>query len=134
MDEIYAKTSSPVPLVSLSSAPVSVLGGMLFIPNMKRYNRLRQQDIGYVKGDKSYVTLYLTNGQKQSVSTHLGNFMRYLDVDWFVQTSRSHIVNLHHIEAVTTRSVVVLDKVIPLTETYRAGLWDRLPIVRLKSD
>ncbi|WP_394343305.1 LytTR family transcriptional regulator DNA-binding domain-containing protein [Spirosoma sordidisoli] len=101
---------------------------------MKRYDRLRQQDIGYVKGDKSHVTLHMINGKKVSVSTHLGNFMRYLDSNWFVRTSRSHIVNLGHIDAVTSRSVVIADSVIPLTIAYRTTLWERLPIVRLKSN
>lgn len=135
MTEIYAETTyPPKDTAPPAGPPLVALEGVLFIPGMKRYDRLKQQDIRYVKGDKSHVTLHLTGGQKLSVSTHLGNFMRYLDTNWFVRTSRSHIVNLGCVEAVTSRSVVVADKVIPLTEAYRTALWDRLPIVRLKSD
>lgn len=135
MDEIYAETSCPetttVPLPGFSPFP---LDDVLFIPGMRRYERLKQQDIRHIKGDKSYVTLHLANGQKKAISTHLGNFMRYLDTAWFVRTSRSHVVNLRYVDAVTTRSVILADTVIPLTEAYRATLWERLPIVRLKSD
>lgn len=135
MDENYLKTSCPPKVTPVAHSPVvAALEGILFIPNMKRYDRLKQQDIRYVKGEKSHVTLHLINGQKLCVSTHLGNFLRYLDPDWFVRTSRSHIVNLRYVEAVTTRLVMLPEQAIPLTESYRDALWERLPIVHLKSD
>ncbi|WP_460970815.1 LytTR family transcriptional regulator DNA-binding domain-containing protein [Spirosoma migulaei] len=135
MDEIYTKIASlEKALVLADKTSVFKLDGVLFIPGMKRYDRLKQQDICYVKGDKSHVIVHLANGTKQSISTHLGQFMRYLDPLWFVRTSRSHIVNLCYVEALTTRSMIVNKKAIPLTEAYRTTFWDQLPIVRLKSD
>lgn len=131
MDEIYEKTAV---LEKSLVTSASVLEGILFIPGMKRYDRLRQQDIGYVKGDKSHVTVHLANGQKQTISTHLGHFVRYLDPHWFVRTSRSHVVNLRYVEAITTRAVTVNNVTLPLTGAYRDAFWERLPIVRLKSD
>ena len=135
MDVKYAKNiRDPKAAPGLPHSSVPALEGVLFIPNMKRYDRLKQQEIRYIKGEKSHVTLHLASGQKLCVSTHLGHFMRYLDTRWFVRTSRSYIVNLYFVEAVTSRSLLLHEQTIPLTEAYRSALWERLPIVHLKSD
>jgi hypothetical protein len=89
MDEIYTKTgSSGKSRVLLPDTSSSVLMGFVLIPKVDRNDHLKQGNCQYINGEKSYVSLHLVNRKKLSISTHLANFMRYVEVNWYERTSR----------------------------------------------
>ena len=112
----------------------TVLADRLYVPDQKRYVGIQQSDIMLIKGARSSVELILTGGKRRTVSTHLSQFRSYLNQDLFVQVSRSYIVNLLYIGSIGPGSVEVNNVQISVTSAYRAGINERLKMVRLRSE
>ena len=111
-----------------------LLADRLYVPDQKRHVAIQQSDIMLVKGARSSVELTLTDGKRRTVSTHLSQFRSYLNQALFVQVSRSYIVNLLHTDSVGPGSVEVNNVRISVTSSYRAGINERLNLVRLRSE
>ena len=56
-------------------------------------------DIVYIEADQTICRLYFSNGEKMTSSKHLGYYIELLsDAQNFVQSSKSHLVNLNQIK------------------------------------
>jgi DNA-binding LytR/AlgR family response regulator len=86
------------------------------------FHRIRLSDICYIEGLKNYVRFIVASpkGLKSIITLqNLKDLENQLPAGLFMRIHRSYIVNLAHIERVEGNSVAVLDKLLPLGQSYR---------------
>jgi len=83
------------------------------------YNKeLTLEEIDYIESDGNYLLFYCGKKVYKLRST-IKNIMAELPASTFVQTHRAYIVNKNKVEKSTTRSVVVGNREIAVSEGYR---------------
>jgi DNA-binding LytR/AlgR family response regulator len=110
----------------------SVLTHCIYVVENYRYERIKKTDILFIEANGAYVDIH-TTGKKYSLSTNLGNLMDQLSGAEFVRVSRSHVVNVHHVEAVQANTVFVQQHPIGISKSFRQALMAMLPIIRTKA-
>jgi DNA-binding LytR/AlgR family response regulator len=110
----------------------TVLDHCIFIADNYRYERIKKTDILFIAANGAYVDIY-TAGKRYSLSTNLGNFINQVQEPAFVRVSRSHVVNLHHIESVQGSTLFIQQHAISVSKPFRQQLLGLLPIIRTKA-
>lgn len=89
--------------------------------------RLRISDIIYVECLKDYIKIY-SDGQPRPVLTLMSmkTLESMLPGRTFMRVHRSYIVNVDRITSVSRGRVTLADADIPVSDTYRQTLLDRL--------
>lgn len=83
-------------------------------------HKLDTEDILFIEGNGNYLNFYLKERKILSL-------MRMTDIEDllpsnFIRVHRSFIINKHHIEVKSSKELVIKDKHIPISRTYRAEL------------
>lgn len=100
----------------------------IFIKDGYYFYKIKFSDIYYIESDHVYINIY-TVTKKLTVRASLGNFMENLDKDIFCRVHRSYIVNLSHIESITTDYVMVKGNKIPTSKKYKDEILNRFQII-----
>lgn len=97
---------------------------------MKKYNahqmislageKIDKYDILYIKGCRSYCTVYLVNQTNKIVRNCLSAMEQLLYKNLFIRVHRSYIVNVIHIKKCETNKVILKNNVvIPVSKRYQ---------------
>lgn len=77
------------------------------------------KDIIYIKADRMYVHVYLTNSINKYFRLNLSGLYERLDDTLFERTHRSYIVNLMHVKKCEKNQIILRNgKTLPLSKTY----------------
>ncbi|MEL6133394.1 MAG: LytTR family DNA-binding domain-containing protein [Bacteroidota bacterium] len=90
--------------------------------------RLKLDDILYVETKGDYV-VFRTEKESLIVHSTLKNIESQLDPEKFVKVHRSYIVNLSRIVDIEEGTLVIEDKVIPISRAQRPILMDRIQVI-----
>lgn len=85
-----------------------------------KFLKVAYSDILYVEGLKNYVSIYLP-GQRLVTYQSLTDLAEQLPQPPFFRVHRSYIISIDKVSIVDGNSVYILDKSIPVGETYREG-------------
>ncbi|MEO1416738.1 MAG: LytTR family DNA-binding domain-containing protein [Bacteroidota bacterium] len=100
----------------------------IFVKANRRYVRLKLDDILYVETKGDYV-VFRTEKESLIVHSTLKNIESQLDPEKFVKVHRSYIVNLSRIVDIEEGTLVIEDKVIPISRAQRPILMDRIQVI-----
>ncbi len=100
----------------------------IFIKSEYENIKVNLQDIEYIEGLKDYIKIHI-KGETKSLLT-LSSFKAILEKlpSNFIRTHRSYIVNIDSIKALQKTNVVINDKRIPIGETYKKVVLERLGV------
>ena len=88
----------------------------------EKYIRLRFSDLLYLQSQRNYVSL-VTQSATYSVRRPLQDFKKILPSTSFIQTHKSYIVNLHHIQHIDGANITLLERhTVPISITYRESI------------
>lgn len=82
-------------------------------------------DIYYLESIKNYVVFQLKNEQVITYNT-LKYFEENLPQSLFVKIHKSYLVSLNKVEKTDTHSICVLNKELPLGNTYKEAFFNRI--------
>lgn len=83
------------------------------------------KDIMYIKADRMYAHVYLTNSTNKYFRLNLSGLSKKLDDTLFERIHRSYIVNLMHIKKCDKNRIILKnDEVLPLSKTYKCVVQD----------
>lgn len=90
----------------------------IFIKSGSELHQVFIQNIKYIESEGNYVTFYTT---KRSILARykLSEVIELLPKKYFIRIHRSYFVALKHIETVKKHCVVIDNKEIPISSTYR---------------
>ena len=91
--------------------------------------QLTLQDIAWVEALGDYVGFHV-NGKRYVVKATLSSIEKRIQNIRFVRVHRSYMVNTRHIKSIDDSSLVIGDKLIPISRGNRAQLMDRLHLLK----
>lgn len=90
-----------------------------------RFKKLRIDDIHYLESIKNYVVIHTLEEQVVTYNT-LKYFEENLPANLFTKIHKSYLVALSKIEKTDTNEVWVLNKCLPLGDTYKTHFFERI--------
>ncbi|MEZ0540929.1 LytTR family transcriptional regulator DNA-binding domain-containing protein [Fibrella arboris] len=119
--------------MSTSFSEAVLLDQCVFIPvRVQQYERVLKEQIQFFQAEGSWVDLFTTL-RTYRLSTNIGQVALQVDPTQFVRVSRRHIVNIQRVRALSGNELFVDDTPLLVGKQYRAGLIERLPIIRMKA-
>jgi len=100
---------------------------LVFVRTGQEIVRLRLSEVRYVKSDSNYVRFVL-DGREVTSLMNLKDLEAKLPAT-FVRVHRSYIINLTHADKLDTMDVKIGRDLIPVSETYRQDLIQRLDLL-----
>ena len=90
-----------------------------FIKSDYQLQRINFDEILYIEGQKDYVRIYLDNGTKIMALLNMKTLEDTLPHPEFLRTHRSFIVNMSKVKNVVRFRIVIGDKLIPISDSYK---------------
>lgn len=102
------------------STTSSVHSDSFFVKSDYKLVRVNFADILYIEGVKDYVKIYLSGGRKSVLSlTSMRAIEGALPATSFLRVHRSYIVNMDRAEVVERTQILIGDKSIPISDSYK---------------
>ena len=97
-----------------------------FIRADAQYVRLCYHDVLYIEALKDFTKLHTTDGRTHLTLVNLKNLEEQLPLGVFVRTHRSYLINTRHVDSISNLEVRVAGHTLPLGQTYREQVTERL--------
>lgn len=97
----------------------------LFIKKNKGYSRVNYEDITFVEGLADYVQIN-TEDERYTVLSTMKSISQRLPQDQFLRIHRSYIVQLNKIDRLDENMVMIGDKSVPVSRSYKETLLKHL--------
>lgn len=97
----------------------------IYIKDSNRYIKIKYNDILYVEISGDYATIFTPKG-RHIVHSTLKNLQQKLPQSRFMKVHRSFIVNLSKIVDIEDNSLLIGDKIIPVSRSNKPKLMERL--------
>lgn len=110
---------------AIESKGIEILEGFLFVRNHERMVKVAISDILYIEAERNYCRIYSTSQEHILVMT-LKEMEAKLPSYPFLRIHRSFIVNLTHIDEITSQNISIEGKTIPVSRSHREELLLRL--------
>lgn len=88
--------------------------------------KINYVDILLIEGLKDYVKIYTTDGKYILTLMSLIKLENQLSSKGFSRIHRSYIVNLIHIKSIQKNKVIIRDKRLPISESYKAVFFKKI--------
>lgn len=88
--------------------------------------KINYADILFVEGLKDYVKIYTTDGKYILTLMSLIKLEATLSSKGFSRIHRSYIVNLAHIKSIQKNKVLIVDRRLPISESYKTSFFSKI--------
>lgn len=88
--------------------------------------KINYADILFVEGLKDYVKIYTTDGKYVLTLMSLIKLEVSLAAKGFSRIHRSYIVNLAHIKSIQKNKVLITDRRLPISESYKTPFFNKI--------
>lgn len=88
--------------------------------------KINYADILFVEGLKDYVKIYTTDGKYVLTLMSLIKLEISLFTKGFSRIHRSYIVNLAHIKSIQKNKVLIVDRRLPISESYKTAFFNKI--------
>ncbi|MBC8083894.1 MAG: response regulator transcription factor [Hymenobacter sp.] len=100
--------------------------GSFFIRTDSQFVRLQYRDVLYIEALKDFTKINTADGRTHLTLVNLKNLEEQLPTGLFVRTHRSYLINASRIESVSNAEVRVGGYALPLGQTYRERVTERI--------
>jgi DNA-binding LytR/AlgR family response regulator len=83
-------------------------------------------DILFIEGLKDYVKIYTTDNKFTLTLISLIKLENLLSSKGFSRIHRSYIINIKHVKSIQKNKVLISDKRIPISESYKNAFFERI--------
>jgi DNA-binding LytR/AlgR family response regulator len=88
--------------------------------------KLNYSDIMYIEGLKDYVKIYTTDLKYILTLISLIKLEQNLANKGFARIHRSYIINIKHVKSIQKNKVIIDDKRIPISESYKTAFFEKI--------
>lgn len=85
-------------------------------------------DILFIEGLKDYVKIYTTDSKYTLTLISLLKLENLLSSKGFARIHRSYIINIKHIKSIQKNKVLMAEKRIPISESYKTSFFEKINI------
>ncbi|MCG8573881.1 MAG: LytTR family transcriptional regulator DNA-binding domain-containing protein [Flavobacteriales bacterium] len=91
--------------------------------------RLNIDDVLWIKGEDNYSDIYMTNGEKYTISQTLKSMEDKFPLAQFVRIQKGYIIKLSAISSISGNTVYIGKESIPIGKAYRKDFFKKLMIL-----
>ena len=120
---------TPPEVVHNSNTPIIAAdesNNFMFVRAEYENVKINYADILFVEGLKDYVKIYTTDGKYVLTLMSLIKLENSLAHKGFSRIHRSYIVNLAHIKSIQKNKVLIVDKRLPISESYKTAFFSKI--------
>jgi DNA-binding LytR/AlgR family response regulator len=88
--------------------------------------KMNFSDILFIEGLKDYVKIYTTDNKFTLTLISLIKLENLLFSKGFSRIHRSYIINIKHVKSIQKNKVLISDKRIPISESYKTAFFERI--------
>ncbi|MET3029254.1 LytTR family DNA-binding domain-containing protein [Flavobacterium sp. UW10123] len=88
--------------------------------------KLNFADILFIEGLKDYVKIYTTDNKFTLTLISLIKLENLLSNKGFARIHRSYIINIKHVKSIQKNKVLISDKRIPISESYKSTFFEKI--------
>lgn len=88
--------------------------------------KLNFADILFIEGLKDYVKIYTTDNKFTLTLISLIKLENLLSSKGFARIHRSYIINIKHVKSIQKNKVLISDKRIPISESYKNIFFEKI--------
>lgn len=100
----------------------------VFVKVDSRFVKVELRDVQWVEAAGDYVTI-VTENDRFTIHSTMKSMENMLPADRFLRVHRSHIVRVDKIRSLEETTIVIGKKLLPVGDSYRAALRDRLTLL-----
>jgi len=97
----------------------------LFLKSDTRIFKVKRDDIKYIEGMRDYIAVHTTERRIMTLMS-LSKMLNRLPNSDFIRVHKSYIINLHHITLIQQNKVIIGEKEIPISNTYKEDFFSRI--------
>ena len=90
--------------------------------------KINFSDILFIEGLKDYVKIYTTDNKYTLTLISLIKLENLLSSKGFSRIHRSYIINIKHVKSIQKNKVLIAEKRIPISESYKASFFEKINI------
>ncbi|HSD08492.1 LytTR family DNA-binding domain-containing protein [Flavobacterium sp.] len=90
--------------------------------------KINFSDILFIEGLKDYVKIFTTDNKFTLTLISLIKLENLLSSKGFARIHRSYIINIKHVKSIQKNKVLIADKRIPISESYKAAFFEKINI------
>lgn len=120
---------TPPEVVHNSNTPIIAAdesNNFMFVRAEYENVKINYADILFVEGLKDYVKIFTTDGKYVLTLMSLIKLENSLAHKGFSRIHRSYIVNLAHIKSIQKNKVLIVDKRLPISESYKTAFFNKI--------
>jgi len=90
--------------------------------------KLNFADILFIEGLKDYVKIYTTDNKYTLTLISLIKLENLLASKGFARIHRSYIINIKHVKSIQKNKVIITEKRLPISESYKSSFFEKINI------
>lgn len=118
--------SAPVQAVSENVTAPEVEQDFMFVRAEYENVKMNFSDILFIEGLKDYVKIYTTDNKFTLTLISLIKLENLLSNKGFSRIHRSYIINIKHVKSIQKNKVLISDKRIPISESYKNAFFEKI--------
>ncbi|OXA96240.1 LytR/AlgR family response regulator transcription factor [Flavobacterium hercynium] len=124
--QTLSPVAAPVQTISESTAAPEIEQDFMFVRAEYENVKMNFADILYIEGLKDYVKIYTADNKFTLTLISLIKLENLLSNKGFSRIHRSYIINIKHVKSIQKNKVLIGDKRIPISESYKTSFFERI--------
>ncbi|MGC4039865.1 MAG: LytTR family DNA-binding domain-containing protein [Flavobacterium sp.] len=100
----------------------------IFVKSEYENLKINTDEIKFIEGLKDYLKIHLTNGRFILTLSNFTGIIEKIGNDNFMRVHNSFIVNIACITSIQRNRIIIDDKRIPISDTYKKAFFDKLKL------
>lgn len=124
--QIFVPKSLPTPNQTVNTPEIE--HDFMFVRAEYENVKLNFSDILFIEGLKDYVKIYTTDNKYTLTLISLIKLENLLSSKGFSRIHRSYIINIKHVKSIQKNKVLIAEKRIPISESYKTAFFEKINI------
>ncbi|MEG1025610.1 MAG: LytTR family DNA-binding domain-containing protein [Flavobacterium sp.] len=118
--------AAAVPSISENTLTPELEQDFMFVRAEYENVKMNFADILFIEGLKDYVKIYTTDNKYTLTLISLIKLENLLSSKGFSRIHRSYIINIKHVKSIQKNKVLISDKRIPISESYKNAFFEKI--------
>jgi two-component system LytT family response regulator len=126
--QLFGPKNSPAPSANTIGNAPEIEHDFMFVRAEYENVKLNFADILFIEGLKDYVKIYTTDNKYTLTLISLIKLENLLSSKGFSRIHRSYIINIKHVKSIQKNKVLIAEKRIPISESYKTAFFEKINI------
>ncbi|MTH16183.1 LytTR family DNA-binding domain-containing protein [Flavobacterium sp. LC2016-01] len=118
--------ATAIQAISENTATPELEQDFMFVRAEYENVKMNFSDILFIEGLKDYVKIYTTDNKFTLTLISLIKLENLLSSKGFSRIHRSYIINIKHVKSIQKNKVLISDKRIPISESYKSAFFEKI--------